>query len=131
MSKNTEFPNAFLIIAGSKIFQIDSEITKIGRSFDNDLVFEYPQVSRKHAELRYSNGQFEIQDLGSTGGTFVNGVKIKQQQLKKGDVISLVNLHLVFGQDELPDQKHTTNYRKPKDAKKGEQDTIIFPREDE
>jgi pSer/pThr/pTyr-binding forkhead associated (FHA) protein len=91
MSKNTEFPNAFLIIAGSKIFQIDSEITKIGRSFDNDLVFEYPQVSRKHAELRYSNGQFEIQDLGSTGGTFVNGVKIKQQQLKKGDVISLVN----------------------------------------
>lgn len=127
MTANTELPKAFLIIGGSKIFPIESQVIKIGRAFDNDLVLEYPQISRKHAELRYSQGYFEIFDTDSTGGTFVNGVRIKQQVLNKGDVISLVNLHLVFGQDEVPDSDKTTQYRKPQDARQGEQDTMILP----
>jgi pSer/pThr/pTyr-binding forkhead associated (FHA) protein len=130
MAEHIEIPKAFLIIGGSKIFPIESKIISIGRSFDNDLVLEYPQISRKHAELRYSQGLFEIIDTDSTGGTFVNGVRIKQQTLNKGDVISLVNLHLVFGQDELPDSDSTTQYRKPQDGLQGEQETVILPPED-
>lgn len=127
MTEHIEKPKAFLIIGGSKIFPIESQIISIGRSFDNDLVLEYPQISRKHAELRFSQGNFKIIDTDSTGGTFVNGIRIKQQVLNKGDVISLVNLHLVFGQDELPDSEATTQYRKPQDVLQGEQETVILP----
>jgi len=130
LEANIELPKAFLIIGGTKIFPIELQIIRIGRQFDNDLVLEYPQVSRKHAELRFSDGCFEIVDLNSTGGTFVNGVKVKNQILNKGDVISLVNLHLVFGQDELPDSSQTSQYRKPQDVRHGDQDTMILPTKD-
>ena len=127
MTANTELPKAFLIIGGNKVYPIELPVVRIGRAFDNEIVLEYPQISRKHAELRYSQGFFEIIDTDSTGGTFVNGVRIKRQVLNKGDVISLVNLHLVFGQDEVPDSDKTTQYRKPQDVRQEEQDTIILP----
>jgi pSer/pThr/pTyr-binding forkhead associated (FHA) protein len=127
MAAYNELPMAFLIFGGSKVYNIESNVTKIGRAYENDLVVEYPQVSRQHAELRYLEGNFEIVDLDSTGGTFVNGVRVKRQVLNKGDVISLVNLHFVFGQDELPDPEKTTQYRKPQDARGEEQDTMILP----
>jgi pSer/pThr/pTyr-binding forkhead associated (FHA) protein len=130
LTSNNEIPNAFLIIGGSKVFPINSSITNIGRAYENDLVLEYPQVSRQHAELRYADGHFEIVDLDSTGGTFVNGVRVKNQSLGKGDVITLVNLHLVFGCDEQPDPGKTTQYRKPRDTRTSDQDTIILPTDD-
>jgi pSer/pThr/pTyr-binding forkhead associated (FHA) protein len=48
--------------------------------------------------------------LISTGGTFVNGVKIDKQILDKGDVITLSGIHLVFGQDEFPQAESTSRY---------------------
>jgi pSer/pThr/pTyr-binding forkhead associated (FHA) protein len=127
MAANIELPVAFLIFGGSKVYNIESKITRIGRAYENDLVVEYPQVSRQHAELRYLDGNFEIIDLDSTGGTFVNGIRVERQVLIKGDVISLVNLHFVFSRDELPDSEQTTQYRKPRDAREEEQDTMILP----
>jgi len=129
VADNTELPNAFVIIGGLKIFPITGSVTKIGRAFDNDLILEYPQISRKHAELRFSQGHFEIVDMDSTGGTFVNGIKIDKQVLYQGDVITLVNLHLVFGQDEKPDPTQATEYIKPQHTKQAEQDTKTFPPE--
>lgn len=130
MSSFNELPIAFLIFGGSKVYNIVSKVTTIGRAYENDLVVEYPQVSRQHAELRYLDENFEIVDLDSTGGTFVNGIRVERQVLNKGDVISLVNLHFVFGQDELPDPGQTTQYRKPRDARGEEQDTMILPTDD-
>ena len=118
-------PRAFLIIGGAKVFPIEHPVTRIGRAFENDLMLEYPQISRLHAELRFGPGYYEIIDLESTGGTFVNGNKIKNQKLHKGDVITLVNLHLVFGQDDIPDS--TTQYKKPKDSKHADQETKVLP----
>ncbi|WP_093838921.1 FHA domain-containing protein [Streptomyces aidingensis] len=49
-------------------------ITKIGRALDNDLVVSDLQVSRYHAQFSATpDGRFEINDLGSHNGTFVNG----------------------------------------------------------
>jgi pSer/pThr/pTyr-binding forkhead associated (FHA) protein len=52
-----------------------------------------------HAQLRLVRGQFVIFDLDSTGGTFVNGQRIRQQALRAGDVISLAGVPLVYGQE--------------------------------
>jgi pSer/pThr/pTyr-binding forkhead associated (FHA) protein len=53
-----------------------------------------------HAQLRAIRGRYVIFDLGSSGGTFINGVRLGQSTLAPGDVISLAGVNLVFGQDE-------------------------------
>jgi hypothetical protein len=57
----------------------------IGRAADLDMVLVEDMVSRKHAKLVAQNGALGIVDLGSTNGTFVNGEKVRQADLKKDD----------------------------------------------
>jgi hypothetical protein len=90
-------PAAYLIADGTNFFTIQNTITNMGRQEGNHLVLNDPRVSRQHAQLRYTLGRFILFDLGSTGGTFVNGFKITQQVLSPGDVISLGGIPLVFG----------------------------------
>ncbi len=69
--------------AGSKV--------KIGRDPGNDLTFDAFQdrdASGHHAEVLFENGQFVVQDVGSTNGTYVNGERISRKTLEEGDVIS-------------------------------------------
>ncbi len=52
-------------------------VMRIGRALDNELVVSDLQVSRHHAEFRATpDGRFEIRDLGSHNGTYVNGQPI-------------------------------------------------------
>jgi EAL domain-containing protein (putative c-di-GMP-specific phosphodiesterase class I) len=48
----------------------------VGRADGNDLRIPHPEVSGQHAELALQNGTWRLKDLGSTNGTFVNGVRI-------------------------------------------------------
>ncbi|WP_328924986.1 FHA domain-containing protein [Streptomyces sp. NBC_00190] len=49
-------------------------VMRIGRALENELVVSDLQVSRHHAEFRsMPGGRFEIHDLGSHNGTYVNG----------------------------------------------------------
>ena len=48
--------NAFLIIDGADIYNLDKEVVNIGRKLDNDLVLDDPRVSRKHGQLRAIKG---------------------------------------------------------------------------
>jgi ABC-type multidrug transport system ATPase subunit/pSer/pThr/pTyr-binding forkhead associated (FHA) protein/ABC-type multidrug transport system permease subunit len=63
---------------------------KIGRSPDNDLVLEDLEVSRRHAELRRrTDGTYEIADVGSNNGTYVNGRRITSRVLTESDIIGI------------------------------------------
>jgi hypothetical protein len=66
---------------------LGNEPTVIGRTPDCAVALSDPQVSRHHAEVRRGEFGFRIVDLGSTNGTQVNGVVVKEHSLADGDVI--------------------------------------------
>jgi pSer/pThr/pTyr-binding forkhead associated (FHA) protein len=90
--------NAFLIY-NKTIFPLNLNVVNIGRREDNHLIINLPQVSRNHAQLRAVRGRYILIDLNSTGGTYVNDNRVSQYTLKAGDVITLADVKLVFGQD--------------------------------
>ena len=63
---------------------LNTEI-RIGRGADLEMVLVEDMVSRRHARITTHGGEFVIEDLGSTNGTFVNGEKISRRQLTDGD----------------------------------------------
>jgi hypothetical protein len=71
-------------------FVLDHDRLTIGRDPNNDIVINDPQVSRQHARIRRQGGLTVIEDMGSTNGTFVNGMRLANPHtLANGDSISL------------------------------------------
>ena len=66
---------------------LGDEPAVIGRMPDCAVPLSDSQVSRHHAEVRRDEHGFRVVDLGSTNGTTVNGVVVKDQLLNDGDVI--------------------------------------------
>lgn len=104
--------NSFLIVEGSKYFTIQEAVTNLGRRPDNHLVIDDPRVSRVHAQIRLNRGQFILFDLNSTGGTMVNGQRVRQHVLQPGDVISLSGVAIIYGEEtpldeEIPPEERT------------------------
>ncbi|WP_030739672.1 FHA domain-containing protein [Streptomyces griseus] len=60
--------------------QLDlGRVMRIGRALENELVVSDLQVSRHHAEFRATpDGRYEIRDLGSHNGTYVNGQPLQK-----------------------------------------------------
>lgn len=91
--------NAFIIVNGLETILLTQPVFNIGRRLENELVIEDPRISREHAQIRAVKGQYVIFDLNSSGGTYVNSVRVSQQPLYPGDVISLAGIPLVYGED--------------------------------
>lgn len=81
-----------------KVEKIDlsKDRVTIGRDPTNDVPINHPIVSKKHAEIVKEAGQVYLKDLGSTNGTFVNGIKIKRHPLQELDRIVIGPLELHF-----------------------------------
>lgn len=80
---------ATVVLPDGRRIGLGSEPLVIGRLAENAIVFEDPNVSRKHAEIVASGGGWVVRDLGSTNGTKVNGTTIAgERALRDGDIVS-------------------------------------------
>jgi ABC transport system ATP-binding/permease protein len=73
----------------SAVMQLPARRLRIGRAADNDVVVADLGVSRYHAELRRSPAGFEIVDLNSHNGTFVNGIRVTAAPLTERDTVGV------------------------------------------
>ncbi len=69
---------------------------KIGTMEGNDMILDGPRVSRNHVLLDRRGGGFELLDLNSENGTFVNGHRITRHRLVRGDRIVIGDVALRF-----------------------------------
>ncbi|MEU1653000.1 FHA domain-containing protein [Streptomyces pristinaespiralis] len=81
---------------------LPARTVRIGRSPDNELVVDDLVVSRRHAELRTGpDGTYEIVDLGSHNGTYLNGMPVDRAPVRAGDIVGVGHSAFVLVGDEL------------------------------
>ncbi len=81
-----------LVLSGTRLGHrvvLGDQPIDVGRGSGAALILDADSVSRKHARLERFGGGHKIVDQGSTNGTYVNGVRVKEQILKDGDRIGI------------------------------------------
>ncbi|MBW5485499.1 ABC transporter ATP-binding protein/permease [Streptomyces bambusae] len=83
-------------------------VLRIGRSPDSDLVLDDLQVSRRHAELvALADGGYEIVDVGSHNGTYLNGTRVTRSRIREGDIVGIGHSALCLVGDQLQEYVDT------------------------
>jgi len=81
--------------AGSR-FLLDQASTSAGRHPDSDIFLDDVTVSRRHAEFRLEGREFQVVDVGSLNGTYVNREPVDSAVLANGDEVQIGKFRLVF-----------------------------------
>lgn len=82
-----------------RLIELGAQDIVIGRSPECDIRFVVENVSRRHARVFFHNEEFMIEDLESTNGLFVNGVKVVRCALRNNDQIELGGVRLLFHEE--------------------------------
>ena len=87
---------ASLLFPDGRDFVLENATINIGRNPENQLILDFPMVSRHHAQIRLINGVHHIFDIQSTAGTFINDMMIEHGILNSGDVIRIADQQLIY-----------------------------------
>ncbi|MDP4075687.1 FHA domain-containing protein [Acidovorax sp. A1169] len=79
-----------------KEVQLTKDRTTLGRRPYNDIVIDNLAVSGEHAIFHMVGNDVEIEDLGSTNGTYVNAKAVKRQELRNGDTVEVGKYKIRF-----------------------------------
>ena len=81
---------------GGDTFTVSDESMVLGRDPEADVFLSDVTVSRRHCEIRRVLGGYEIRDLGSLNGTYVNGSRVDGVLLEHGDIVQVGRFKLRF-----------------------------------
>jgi hypothetical protein len=79
-----------------RTINLDRDVTTIGSVAGNTVLLTDTGVSRKHVGIKRLEAGYELADLGSTNGVYVNGEKVARRKLEVGDVIRVGTTEIVF-----------------------------------
>jgi sigma-B regulation protein RsbU (phosphoserine phosphatase) len=75
-------------LSGARV-RVAQPVLRLGRDPGCDVVISEATVSRRHAEIRWDGRELVVEDLGSSGGTFLNDARIQHAVVQPGDVLRL------------------------------------------
>jgi pSer/pThr/pTyr-binding forkhead associated (FHA) protein len=119
-----------LVVEGpmeGRSFPLKGTVTTMGRASDNEIVFDSSRISRHHAQIRLFPHGAEIEDLGSTNGTWLNSQRLAEVQvLSSGDLIRLADyVTLRYVQEEAVRREGANHGRQEELA--GAQESVPEP----
>jgi Nif-specific regulatory protein len=86
------------------VFTLTQGDNTIGANPESSIHLPVPKVSRQHAVIRVSEGEVVLDDLDSTNGTFVNGIRVRTKVLEQKDWVQVGPLILTF--ESIPASEH-------------------------
>ena len=78
------------------VYGFEKECFTIGAMEDNDIVLDEETVSRYHCHIRQEGDAYILSDVGSTNGTFIDGVRIREAYLAAGSLVTVGKTELRF-----------------------------------
>ena len=96
-----------------KEVELTKERTTLGRRPYNDIVIDNLAVSGEHAVIHMTDDGVEIEDLGSTNGTYVNAKAVTHQELRNGDIVEVGKYKIRFLQEAEGENFEKTMLVKP------------------
>ena len=81
--------------SGSK-YALDEPLVTAGRHPDSTIFLDDITVSRRHAEVRRVEGGYEVADVGSLNGTYLNRERVEKAPLSDGDELQIGTFKLLF-----------------------------------
>jgi signal transduction histidine kinase len=77
-------------------FELQGPSVSLGRDVSNVVQLHDTEVSRQHADIRIQDGVFNLTDLNSSNGTFVNGKRVQRATLSSGDQVQIGGTLMLF-----------------------------------
>ncbi len=96
-----------------KEVELTKERTTLGRRPYNDIVIDNLAVSGEHAVIHMADDGVEIEDVGSTNGTYVNAKAVTRQELRNGDIVEVGKYKIRFLQEAEGENFEKTMLVKP------------------
>ena len=78
-----------------KMYGVTGPMT-IGRSAECDIAIPVEEISRRHALVKPNASGLQVEDLGSSNGTFINNKRVQAGQLNPGDELRLDQVRLIL-----------------------------------
>lgn len=85
-----------------RTFPLTRDITVLGRREDCDLRIPLGDISRKHCRIMRDYDAVRLEDLGSSNGTYCNGVRVQETALEAGDMLNVGPVGFVVQIDGVP-----------------------------
>ena len=77
-------------------FGLHSELTRLGRHPDSEIMLDDITVSRRHADISREPDGYVVRDAGSLNGTYLNSERVDEATLRQGDELQVGKFRLVF-----------------------------------
>ncbi|GAA1178679.1 MULTISPECIES: FHA domain-containing protein [Nesterenkonia] len=77
-------------------FLLDKDVTTVGRHPEAEILLDDVTVSRRHLTFSRVDGGFELEDLGSLNGTYVNHDRVDRYTLRAGDEVQIGKFRLTY-----------------------------------
>ena len=111
----------------SKSIRLEPGVITIGRSRSNTICLAHGSVSRNHARISLTDGQYVLSDLKSHNGTYLNKKRIKNVRLKHNDRIMFGDQTFVFSLKDPAHDDSDLTYTSSEDTISIQEDDIQLP----